>query len=110
MPLKKLAPAPKTLSPEAKDWWRKLVTEYGIEDDAGLLLLQTALESLDLMRTAQRAIKKDGATVRDRWAQVKPHPLLSVERDSRAGLLAALRELHLDLEPVRDRAGRPGGR
>ncbi len=87
-----------------------MVSEYGIKDDAGLLLLQTALEAFDRMKSAQAAIKKDGASVRDRWNQVKAHPLLPVERDSRAGMLAALRALNLDVEPLRDGPGRPGGR
>ena len=45
----------------------------------------------------------------DRFGQVKSHPLLSVERDSRAQYLAALKALNLDLEPLRDKPGRPGG-
>ncbi len=102
--------APKALSREAKGWWKRLVTEYGLDDEAGLLLLQIALESFDRMRSAQAAIDKDGPSVRDRWGQVKPHPLLTTERDSRSGMLAALRAMNLDVEPLRDAPGRPGGR
>jgi hypothetical protein len=32
-----------------------------------------------------------------------------VARDARSGMLAAMRQLHFDVEPVRDRVGRPGG-
>ncbi|RIK36221.1 MAG: phage terminase small subunit P27 family [Chloroflexi bacterium] len=102
--------APKHLSREAKLWWRRLIDEYGIDDNAGLLLVQTAMESFDRMRAAQAAIEADGATVKDRFDQPKAHPLLSVERDARAQMLAALKQLNLDLEPLRDGPGRPPGR
>jgi hypothetical protein len=36
--------------------------------------------------------------------------LLPVERDSRAQWLAALKALNLDLEPLHDKPGRPGGK
>lgn len=84
--------------------------EYGIEDQAGLLILQTALESFDRMRLAEAILKKDGMTIMDRFGQPKAHPMTVVERDSRAAMLAALRQLNLDLEPLRDGPGRPGGR
>jgi P27 family predicted phage terminase small subunit len=102
--------APKQLSPEARKWWRKLRDEYAIDDVAGLLLLQTAMEAFDRMRAAQAAIEEEGATVVDRFAQVKGHPLLCVERDARASMMAALKALNLDLEPLRDGPGRPPGR
>lgn len=101
---------PKRLSVEAQEWWRNLLEEYGIEDEAGRLLLQTAMEALDRMRLAQNAVKRSGATYKDRFGQPKPHPLLSVERDARAAMLAALKALNLDLEPLRDGPGRPPGK
>lgn len=102
--------APKELSTEARSWWKRLVSEYSIDDDAGLLLLQTGLEAFDRMRLAQSAIKRDGVTVLDRFGQRKAHPLLPAERDARAQMLAALRALNLDVEPPHDRPGRPAGR
>jgi hypothetical protein len=62
------------------------------------------------MRSAQKQIKTDGETYRDRFGQIRAHPLLPVERDARAQYLAGLRALNLDVEPLRDRPGRPGGR
>ena len=101
---------PKTLSREAAALWRRLVAEYGITDEGGLLLLGTALEAFTRMRQAQEALAEDGLTVADRFGQMKAHPLTTVERDSRAQLLAALKHLNLDLEPLRNTPGRPGGR
>jgi len=103
------AKAPKHLSPEARRWWRKLQQEYAFEDQGGLLLLQTALEAFDRMRAAQGAIKEAGTTSLDRFGQLKAHPLLSVERDARAAMMAALKQLNLDLEPLRAAPGRPPG-
>jgi P27 family predicted phage terminase small subunit len=101
---------PTTLSEEATGWWKRLTTEYGIDDDAGLLLLQTALEAFERMRQAQEVVKAEGPQVKDRFEQFKAHPLLTVERDSRAQMMMALKALNLDLEPLRDGPGRPGGR
>ena len=96
------------LSAEARDWQTRIRTAYGLTDDAGLLLLQTAAEAFDRMRGCQAAVTKDGATVPDRFGQLKPHPLLATERDARSQMLAALKALNLDIEPLRDRAGNPG--
>jgi P27 family predicted phage terminase small subunit len=102
--------APSHLSKEAKRWWRELQDEYQISDAAGLLLLQTACEAHDRMKAAAATIEREGQTVKDRFDQDKPHPLLTVERDARSAMLAALKQLNLDLEPLRDSPGRPGGR
>jgi P27 family predicted phage terminase small subunit len=106
-----LPQAPRTVSAEAQKRWRELVREYDIRDAAGLQILATAMEAFDRMRGAQADITRDGPTYLDRFGQRKAHPLLSVERDARAAMLAAMKALNLDLEPLRDRPGRPcGGR
>jgi P27 family predicted phage terminase small subunit len=102
--------APGHLSDEARQWWRELQKEYAIIDAAGLLLLQTGMEAHDRMKAAAADIERDGQMVADRFGQMKPHPLLATERDARAQLIAALKALNLDLEPLRDGPGRPGGR
>lgn len=101
--------APTHLSKDGKNWYKKIATEYAIDDDAGLLLLQTAMEAFDRMKAAARRIDKDGEAVMDRFNQVKPHPLLPAERDARAQMLSALKQLNLDIEPLRDAPGRPPG-
>ncbi len=99
--------APKSLTPAGKRMWTELVTSYGITDTGGLLLVQTACEASDRYQAARAAIERDGQTITDKFGQLKPHPLLSAERDARAAMLAALKALHLDLEPVKP-IGRPG--
>jgi hypothetical protein len=75
-----------------------------------LLILQTGLEAFDRKRECQAIINKEGMQVADRFAQMKAHPLTTVERDSRAAFMAALKALNLDLEPLNDKPGRPPGR
>lgn len=107
--LKKLTDTPPTgLSAAAKRWWRELVEEFEIKDAAGRQVLELYCRRFDRARECRIQIKREGATIRDRWGQVKPHPLLATERDAIAGMLAALRALNLDLEPLHDRPGRPG--
>jgi len=102
--------APRHLSKEARSLWDRLLKEYEIEDEAGLLILQTAMEAFDRMRNAQDVIKTEGMQVTDRFEQKKAHPLTTVERDARSAMLQALKMLNLDLEPLQDRPGRPPGR
>lgn len=101
---------PKHLSAEACKWWQQILDEYDIDDPSGVLLLQTALEAFDRMRQAQGIISEQGATIKDRFDQIKSHPQLTVERDARSQMIQALKALNLDLEPLRDGPGRPGGR
>lgn len=102
---------PKHLSTEAGKWWSALADEYSLcGDPAAELLLMSAMEAFDRLRGAQAAIAKDGATVTGRDDQIKPHPLLPVERDSRAAMLSALKQLNLDVDPTRQNIGRPPGR
>lgn len=102
--------APKHLSKEAKKIWKSLITEYGIEDIAGLKILRVALEAFDRAQAAREKIDLEGMTVEDRYGQMKPRSLIACERDSRAAFLSGLKALNLDIEPLRDGPGRPGGR
>ena len=98
--------APSHLSGEAKNIWKGIIDEYQISDVAGLKILRVALESFDRAQAAREAINKEGMTILDRWNQIKPHPLLACEIDSRAAFLAGLKALNLDLEPLKNLQGR----
>lgn len=102
--------APRELGPEGRQLWVELVVEYEIEDAGGLAILRLACESWQRYKDAQRQIKADGMSFLDRFDQVRAHPLLAIERDSRAQCLQALKSLNLGIEPLRDGPGRPGGR
>jgi len=101
--------APSHLSVEAQEIFNGLCVEYSIDDIAGLRILRVALEAFDRAQAARAAIDKDGLTVQDKFGQIKPHPLIACERDSRAAFLAGLKALNLDLEPIKT-VGRPAGR
>jgi hypothetical protein len=88
---------------------RWLISEYGIDDAGGLLLLKTFADCDTAERNAQGIINEDGLIVVDRFGQKKSHPLLTTIRDARAQKMAALKALNLDLEPLKDRSGRPEG-
>jgi hypothetical protein len=98
---------PDHLGEAGREFFSSVATEYGIVDCAGLTLLTTAAECLDRMRAAQSAIAEHGELVIDRYGAPKLNPACGLEKDARAGLLAALRALNLDLEPLRDGPGRP---
>jgi len=102
--------APKHLSPEAKRIWKEILREYAIDDAAGLRILRTALEAWDRAQGAREVIEQEGMQIVDRFGQSKAHPLLAVERDARAGFLQGMKALNLDIEPLRDGKGRPGGK
>ena len=86
---------------------RKLVSEYGIEDAGGLLLLYSFADADTTERNAQDIVNAEGLTVTDRFNQVRVHPLLTVIRDARSQKMAALKAMNFDLEPLHDRPGRP---
>ena len=67
--------------------------------------MTVAAECLDRMREAQAAVKEHGLLVETSYG-LKANPALSIEKDARNGLLAALKQLNLDLVPLQDR-GRP---
>jgi len=106
------APDPKpppTLSAPARKFWRSIADEYDIRDSAGLAILNVAAGAFDRAAQAAKVIAREGLLVADRYGVQKPHPCTVIERDARGQMLAALRQLNLDLEPLQPRAGRPAG-
>ena len=98
---------PSDLSRTAKDWYRRFTRERDFSDEAGRLHLLTALRAFDRLEEARGLLARDGVVITDRWGQTKPHPAVNIERDARSGMLAALKACNLDVEPLRDRPGRP---
>ncbi len=94
------------LSTEAQEWHDTLQTAYSIFDAGGMLLLRTAAECFDRLRQFQEIVDKDGLIQKDKAGRLKPHPLLIEERNARAQMMAAIKALNLDLEPVKT-PGRP---
>jgi P27 family predicted phage terminase small subunit len=95
-PASKQSPtAPKHLSAEAKQLWAKLQSEFVIDDCAGRMILQSALEAFDRVQEARLILAKEGSIATDRWGQRKAHPATLVEASARAQMHSALRLLKL---------------
>jgi hypothetical protein len=99
---------PEHLGAPGRELWASIQESYKITDPGGLALLQTAAEASDRIASVRAQIDKQGELLVIKGAP-RVNPLCAVERDQRAALIRALKELHLDLEPVRDRPGRPEG-
>jgi P27 family predicted phage terminase small subunit len=100
---------PAGLCQASRAFWTRLVREYDIADAGGLALLELAAQAYRRLVEARGILDKQGVTVMDRHGQVRAHPLVNVERDARIAVVATLKQLGLDLEPV-GKGGRPGGR
>lgn len=97
---------PKHLSREARTWWKAILTDYEITDEAGLMLLQLALESFDSMREAEALVKKHGVLIPHGGSQ-KLNPAAGIAKDHKAHLLQCLKQLNLDIEPRQKPGRRP---
>lgn len=97
--------APTSLSKASQRIWRAIDGEWQL-DTSGLLLLRTALEAYDRYTEAREAVSRDGMTYTTESGYMRPHPLLQVEKESRAAFLGAWRSLGLDIEPPGE-VGRP---
>lgn len=98
----------KHFEPPERRLHRDLSACADLGDTYSQKLLITALEAHQRARKAREAIDEAGMTFIDKAGQLKAHPLLCVERDSRAAFLTAMRLLNIDVEkpgPV----GRPAG-
>ena len=89
---------PEILTPRGpgRRFWKKVLDDFNLQDHHHLELLTQACRCLDRVAECEARIKQDGPTVVDRFDQLKPHPLLQVEKDHRILFLRALRELQLD--------------
>ena len=88
---------PDHLGEPERQIWRGIFRDYGLTADVATAVLATALEAHQRARECREAIAAEGMTVTGRDAQIKVHPLLTVERDARAQWLASIKVLGLEL-------------
>jgi hypothetical protein len=100
---------PKHLGEDGLALWQGIQRDYGIDDPAGLELLRQAAEAADRIASVRAQIDQQGELLVIKGIP-RVNPLCAVERDQRAALVRCLKNLNLDLEPLRDRPGRPPGR
>jgi len=71
---------PRGLSLEAARLYRETVTQNGLDeiaDASSLTLLENAARALDRLRQAEAVVRKEGATIKDRFEQLRPHPMVA---------------------------------
>ena len=98
--MKKSQAPPKHLKAGARHLWRKLLSDFVIEDSGGLALVRAVCESFQRQQEARKIIDKDGAVFVDRFGAPKAHPACAIERDARAQMISALRALKLAPEDL----------
>jgi len=84
------------LKGRAADLWREIQATWSL-DAAALELLRCACESLTRADECAAIVNAEGTTVRDRWGQVKVHPVALLERDLRGQASRQLAALGLTL-------------
>ena len=95
--VRELPPPPPHLDGPEAELWASLVSSFAFDDPASRAILEAACEARGRMRRCREQIDGEGMTTRDRFGQLRAHPLIAAERDARAAFLAAARTLNLDL-------------
>jgi len=88
---------PKDLKKTGRAFWKRVLTEYQLEEAHDLQRLQMAARCLDDIDDAEKKIETDGMFVTDRYGQIKEHSAGKVQRENRIIFCRIIRELALDL-------------
>jgi phage terminase small subunit len=88
---------PANLADEAKRLWAH-VNEGWQLDEPGFALLRNACMALTRLREVQKTLRKDGLVTKDRFGQLRAHPLLSAERDAASSFRHDMKTLNLNVE------------
>ena len=87
---------PGTLKTDTARWWRKVTSDYVLEEHH-LRLLTLAAYAWDRADTARRTIQASGGTTFvDRFGQPCARPEIAIERNSTIAFARLTRELDLD--------------
>jgi P27 family predicted phage terminase small subunit len=87
---------PGHLSKTSKALWNEVVAAFVLEP-AALAILTAGLEARDRCDQAKAVVQEKGVVIVDRWGQLRTNPATTVERDSRAAFLHAMKQIGLDL-------------
>jgi hypothetical protein len=101
-------PPPPDLNETGAALWRDIVSVYEFSDLASYETLFQVCASADRATECAEEIAKTGVLMRNsNTGTVRGNPLIKDELALRAFICMALARLGLDLEPLRDRPGRP---
>lgn len=99
--------APEHLSAEAQALWAEYVQCFAFADPHVRTVLTTAMEAYDRMRQAQEILREESPITHDSKGKPLVHPAVRMEDQARTAMLAALKQLKIDVLPPRAGAGRP---
>ena len=89
--------APTGLKTPGKKFWRKVLSEYQLEEAHDLERLFQACGCLDQINECEEIVKTEGRFVLDRFLQKKENPASKAVRDNKVLFCRILRELALDI-------------
>jgi len=98
---------PSGLSGAARAWWLATVEEYELEPHHVRTLSEAAC-AWDRCQQARGMVNQQGLLVQDPSGQLRLHPAVAIEHDSRMAYLRAMHQLDLDTAPLR-KSRPPGG-
>ncbi len=97
--------APTHLRDETRKWFMRVLRDWEMADHH-IRLLTLAAEAWDRCQEARGILAQEGIAIPDRFGQLRQHPAVAVERDSRIGFARLIRELRLDVDDSGE-IGRP---
>ena len=101
--------APQDLRSEAKRLWRDIVAQWEFSPDA-LAVLKIMVWAFGSYLDAKEILDQEGRTFKTTSGQIKKHPMVEIEKTSRAAFLQAVKQLDLQEEEKDQRLKRGPGR
>jgi hypothetical protein len=98
----------RTLGKHGQRLWSRIVSEFVIEDAAGIELLTQACQACDRAEALAGHVAEEGEIVRTPTG-IKAHPGIREELACRGFVVRTLQKLGLNYEPLRASPGRPPG-
>lgn len=89
--------APTGLKAPGKRFWKKVLSEYQLEEAHDLQRLCQACGCLDEISESEEVVQNEGRYIQDRFLQTKEHPAAKAIRDNKVLFCRILRELALDI-------------
>ena len=93
----KIPKAPNGLNSPGKRFWKKVLSEYDLQESHDLERLAMACKCLDDLAEAEKRVKSDGMFVTNRYGNLVEHPGIKLVKDSRTLFIKIIREMCLDL-------------
>lgn len=93
----KIPKAPAGLKTPGRVFWRKVLSEFRLEESHDLQRLEMACRTLDNLKEAEDRVKTDGMFTTNRYNSVVEHPALKSIKDFRMLFIKIVREMNLDV-------------